>query len=151
MTSSKTKISTAPPFTSTAIQFWSATPSLHHNQCPWLNSPNGLSHSENDVSKYSLLASTLRSIDLYMAFFFAKVQNVKYYKTHRKANIRWVSVKRTLVQTLAEWMQRLTFSTHMMSSTREKIGVSCITYFSSIVTLVFALATALNKFRFHSP
>ena len=42
------------------------------------------------------------------------------------------------------------FSTHMINSTREKIGFSCARYFRSILVLVFALATALNKFLFHS-
>ena len=38
------------------------------------------------------------------------------------------------------------FSTRMITSTREKVVFSCTYYFSSIVALVFVLATALNKF-----
>ena len=38
----------------------------------------------------------------------------------------------------------------MMNSTRAKIGFSCTNYFRSIVMLVFALITALNKFSFYS-
>ena len=40
------------------------------------------------------------------------------------------------------------FSTHMTNNTREKIELSCINSFRSIVLLVFALATALRKFCF---
>ena len=36
----------------------------------------------------------------------------------------------------------------MMNSARQKVGFSCNDYFRSIVVLVFAPATALNKFRF---
>ena len=36
----------------------------------------------------------------------------------------------------------------MIYNTRGKIGFSCINYFRSIVVIVFALATTLNKFRF---
>ena len=43
------------------------------------------------------------------------------------------------------------FSTHMINSTREKIMFICTNCFRSIVALVFALATALSKFRFRSP
>ena len=42
------------------------------------------------------------------------------------------------------------FSTHMINSTREKIEFSFTNCFRSIVLLVFALATALSKFRFRS-
>ena len=38
----------------------------------------------------------------------------------------------------------------MINSTREKIVFNCTNCSRSIVALVFALATALNKFRFHS-
>ena len=40
------------------------------------------------------------------------------------------------------------FSTHMIKSAREKIDYNCTNCFRSIVLLVFALATALKKFRF---
>ena len=42
------------------------------------------------------------------------------------------------------------FSTDMINSTREKIEFSCTNCFRSTVLLVFALATALNKFCFRS-
>ena len=42
------------------------------------------------------------------------------------------------------------FSTYIITITREKIGCSCTNCFSSIVKLVFALVTVLNKFPFHS-
>ena len=47
-------------------------------------------------------------------------------------------------------MNAMKFLTHMTKSTREKVGFSCTNYLRPIVVLIFALATALNKFRFHS-
>ena len=38
------------------------------------------------------------------------------------------------------------FSTHMINNTRGKIGLSFTSYFRPLVVVVFALATALNKF-----
>ena len=38
----------------------------------------------------------------------------------------------------------------MTNSTREKVEVSCFKCFMLIILLVFALATALSKFRFRS-
>ena len=43
------------------------------------------------------------------------------------------------------------FSTHMINSTRQKIGFSYTNYFRSLVVLVFALVTALSKFQFPFP
>ena len=44
----------------------------------------------------------------------------------------------------------LKFSTHATNSTIKKIGFRCTKCFRSVVVLVFALAPALNKFRFCS-
>ena len=38
------------------------------------------------------------------------------------------------------------FSTHMMNSTVAKLEFSCTNYFRSVVVLLLALTTALNKF-----
>ena len=45
---------------------------------------------------------------------------------------------------------RVKFSAHMMNIMRAKIGFSCTNYFRLIAVLVFAVTTALNKFRFYS-
>ena len=42
------------------------------------------------------------------------------------------------------------FSRHIINNTKEKIGSCCTNYFRPIVVLVFAVATALNKFGFRS-
>ena len=70
-----------------------------------------------------------------------------------------ISVKRTLTCVNSSGMNAIfdipynfrlsvKLSTHMINSARTKIEFSCTNYFRSIVTLVFAVTTALTKFRF---
>ena len=60
------------------------------------------------------------------------------------------SVMNTIFDIPYDFRLTVKFSTHKINSTRKKIGFSCTNYFRPIVVLAVALATAMNKFHFHS-
>ena len=51
---------------------------------------------------------------------------------------------------LCNFRWSLNFSSHIMNSTRPKIGFSCTNFLRSIVVLVFAIISALHNFRSYS-